>query len=88
LLDEKLIACANLLAEVESIFEWDGQRGTEAEIGVLLKTDQSILDQAVERLGALHPYDTPAILGWKCDAAHGTTQAWLRALGVGPGREG
>ena len=81
LLDEKLIGCANLLGEVESLFEWQGERGSERELGVLFKTDERLLDNAIERLGALHPYDTPAIVGWRCDAAHPATREWLGALG-------
>lgn len=81
LLDERLIACANILGAVESLFEWEGQRGSADEIGVLFKTDEKLLDQAVERLGALHPYDTPAILGWRCDAAPRATREWLGSLG-------
>jgi len=77
LLDEKLIGCANILGEVESLYVWDGERGEARETGVLFKCDASALDNVVDRLGALHPYDTPAILGWKCDAAPQATRAWL-----------
>jgi periplasmic divalent cation tolerance protein len=83
LLDEKLIACANLLGAVESIFEWDGNRDTGEEIGALLKTDAALLDQAVERLAVLHPYDTPAIMGWRCDSVPPSTRAWLSLLKQG-----
>lgn len=83
LLDEKLIACANLLGEVESLYEWDGEHGEGREIGVLFKTDASLLNEAVARLEALHPYETPAVLGWTCDAAGTETTAWLGALAAG-----
>ena len=77
LLDEKLIGCANILGDMESMFEWDGERGEAQETGVLFKCDARLLDKVVDRLGALHPYDTPAILGWRCDAAPQAVQAWL-----------
>ena len=80
LLDEKLIACANLLGEIESLYDWSGERGEALEIGVLFKTDASLLDRGVARLEALHPYETPAVLGWKCDAVGPATSAWLGAL--------
>ena len=83
LLDEKLIACANLVGELESIFEWEGQRETGAEIGALFKTDASLLDAAIQCLEHLHPYDTPAITGWHCDSAGERTQAWLSQLRQG-----
>lgn len=85
LLDERLIACANILGEVESIYEWNEQRGTAEEVGVLFKTHAGVLDEAVERIAHLHPYDVPAVLGWKCDAAGDATKAWLARLERGKG---
>lgn len=83
LLDEKLIACANLLGPIESIFDWQGERGSAEEIGALFKTNEDLLDRAITRLEVLHPYDTPAILGWRCDSAADGTRAWLGLLGQG-----
>ena len=68
LLDEKLIACANILGVVESIFDWNGERGADEEVGVLMKTNVRNLEKAVRRLWDLHPYEVPAVLGWSCDA--------------------
>ena len=64
LLDEKLIACANILGSVHSLYEWDGERGDTREVGVLFKTDAGLLDTAVARIAELHPYDTPDVIGW------------------------
>lgn len=83
LLDARLVACANILGPVESYFVWQGERGIASETGVLFKTTAALLDDAVERLGKLHPYDTPAIVGWKVDAALPATIAWLAAT-AGP----
>lgn len=80
LLDEKLIACANLLGPVRALYEWNGERGDAREVGVLFKTDASLLEKAVARIAGLHPYDTPAVLGWRCDAAAPATAQWLGAL--------
>lgn len=83
LLDEKLIACANILGAVESLYEWEGERGAGEEVGVLLKTDANVLNKAVDRLSDLHPYDVPAVLGWNCDVAGREAAAWLSKLNMG-----
>ena len=58
-----------------------GRRSGEArETGVLFKTDASLLDAAVARVAALHPYENPAVLGWRCDATAPGTAEWLGAL--------
>ena len=86
LLDEGLIACANILPPMRSLYRWRGERGEDVEIGVLFKTDAALLDRATQRLSELHPYDTPAILGWKADAASPATAGWLAELVAGEGQ--
>lgn len=81
LLDERLIACANVIGRIESLFEWDGERGAGEEIAILFKTNAERLDDAVARLETLHQYEAPAILGWRADSAGKATAAWLAALG-------
>lgn len=80
LLDERLVACANILPAMLSLFEWDGAREEASEAGALFKTDDALLDRAVARLAELHPYDEPAILGWRADATTPGTAAWLGGL--------
>ena len=82
-LEERLVACANIVGEVESLFLWNGAIDQACECGVLFKTDESLLERAIARIQQLHPYETPAILGWKCDAAAEPTGHWLAALGRG-----
>lgn len=81
LLDEGLIACANLLPGVQSRFVWRGERSVADEVGALLKTNAALLGEAIARLGTLHPYAEPAILGWHCHAAAPATVVWLSGLG-------
>jgi periplasmic divalent cation tolerance protein len=80
LLDEGLVACANLLPGVRSLYVWNGERGEARECGALFKTDADLLDRAVARLAAIHPYETPAIAGWRADATAPAMAAWLGEL--------
>lgn len=78
LLEMRVIACANLVPGMRSLYAWQGGREEGAECGVLLKTTASLLDEVMQRLGELHPYDRPAVTGWTVRADEGTLQ-WLRA---------
>jgi len=80
LLDENLIACANLIDRVESICKWAGQKGVATETIVVFKTHISKLDAAIARLEILHPYEEPAILGWECNSVTNSTERWLGSL--------
>ena len=77
MLDEQLVACANILGPLRSLFVWKGERSTTQEVGVLFKTDAAVLDRAVTKLNQLHPYECPAIAGWRYDNAPAETLAWL-----------
>ena len=77
LLGEGLVACANILPRIRSLYVWQGERGEASECGVLLKTAPALLSRAVERLETIHPYDAPAIVGWNADACGRATAAWL-----------
>ncbi|TCM18638.1 periplasmic divalent cation tolerance protein [Novosphingobium sp. PhB165] len=81
LLDERLAACGNLLPGVTSVFVWNDEKGTAREFGLLVKTNAALLDAAVARLAELHPYEEPAVLGWRCDAGAPGTIAWLAGIG-------
>lgn len=77
LLAERLVACGNLLPGLRSLFAWQGRRDEASECGALLKTTVALLDEAMRRLGEVHPYDTPALAGWTVRVDAGTL-AWLR----------
>lgn len=84
LLDDGLVACGNVLGPMTSVFVWNGVKESGAEVGVLFKTNAALLDSTVERLAKIHPYDEPAVLGWRCDSAAPGTAAWLAAIGPKP----
>jgi len=77
LLEEGLISCANLVPGMRSLFIWRGEIDEQQECGALLKLDATLMEQAMARLQEIHPYETPAILGWRCDAGTPSTLAWL-----------
>jgi periplasmic divalent cation tolerance protein len=65
---------------MRSLYIWQGARSETNEVGVLFKTDASLLTLATARLSEIHPYDTPAVLGWRVDTAPRATKDWLRSI--------
>jgi periplasmic divalent cation tolerance protein len=62
LLEERLIACANILDHVHSMFWWKGKIEEEKEVLVFLKSRRSLFKKLSERAAELHSYDVPEIL--------------------------
>ena len=64
LLEERLIACANLFEGGPlSLYEWKGQKEETKEVLLLVKTTEARFDELVQRVRALHSYDVPCIVG-------------------------
>ena len=79
LVEERLIACGNLLPGVESIYEWKGTLETSAEVMLVCKTTAHSASAAQIRLRALHPYEVPEILQIPVSAGWPGYLAWVAA---------
>jgi periplasmic divalent cation tolerance protein len=65
--EEKLAACANLLAPMRSIYRWEGEIQVEAETPMLLKTTAGAAGKLQELILRYSPYETPCILALRTD---------------------
>ena len=62
LLEERLIACANIMDPVSSFFWWQGKIEEEKEVLVIMKSHETLFKKLSKRVMELHSYDTPEIL--------------------------
>ena len=62
LLEERLAACVNLLAPMESVYRWEGQVEQETERQVIIKTTRDRLTALWDRVRELHPYEVPEFI--------------------------
>ena len=83
LIEERLVACANLLAEIESAYRWNGLVEREPERPLLVKTRAELFDRVAARIRDLHPYETPAIIGTVVDHVTDDYAAWIRTETMG-----
>ncbi|HEV3409153.1 MAG TPA: divalent-cation tolerance protein CutA [Chthoniobacterales bacterium] len=65
LVNEKLVACANLLPPVQSIYSWQGKLEEGAETLVFFKTTAARFPDLQAKLRELHPYEVPEIIALK-----------------------
>lgn len=62
-LRDRLVACANLLPKVESLFCWQGQIDSETEVLLRMKAPATGFDAVADCIRTHHPYSLPAIIG-------------------------
>jgi periplasmic divalent cation tolerance protein len=79
LVDERLIACANLVPRVRSIYRWKGAVQDEGEVLIVMKTDRARLAALEPRLKALHPYQVPEMLVIPVGSGHRPYLDWVLA---------
>ena len=77
LIDERLIACANILGKMTSVYRWEGTVVEDEEIAVLLKTRRDMAARATERVKELHSYDLPCVVGLPIQGGNLDFIGWL-----------
>src|SRR5436309_9557286 len=66
-LQARLVACANLVAKIESHYWWKGKLERGNEVLMVLKSSQNKLAALEKCILANHPYDTPEFLVLRLD---------------------
>ncbi|MDY6855259.1 MAG: divalent-cation tolerance protein CutA [Thermodesulfobacteriota bacterium] len=62
LVEDELVACANIIPQIRSIFHWKGEVCDESEILLIMKSRAVLFEKIVDRVITLHSYDVPEII--------------------------
>lgn len=68
LVEQRLIACANILPGAASVFRWRGAIETAEEAVMFAKTSAGAAEAAREAMIRLHPYETPCVVALRLHA--------------------
>ncbi|MGH8802306.1 MAG: divalent-cation tolerance protein CutA [Casimicrobiaceae bacterium] len=77
LIDDRLAACVNIGAPVESIYHWQGRTETAREIPLAAKTRATLVPAVEAAILRLHPYDIPEIIAIPVVGGHARYFAWV-----------
>jgi periplasmic divalent cation tolerance protein len=83
LVSERLAACTNTFAEIQSAFHWKGRVERGTEVPLLVKTREDLFDAVCERTTALHPYETPGIMALEVTRVNQDYLDWVLAETAG-----
>lgn len=78
LLNGRLIACANIIGPVSSLFHWSGKTERAEEYLIFMKSRKDLFGKLSETVKALHSYEVPEIIVLPIV---GGSQAYLDWLG-------
>ena len=62
LVEEKLVACVNIIPQIRSLYWWKGEVCDDQEVLLLMKTPNGTFDALQQRIRQLHSYEVPEII--------------------------
>ena len=77
LVGEGLVACGNIVPGVRSIYRWKGRLEDEPEVLLVLKTVSARVEELLQRVPELHPYEIPEVLVLGVEGGHQPYLDWL-----------
>lgn len=79
LVEQKLAACVQILAPMESVYRWQDKVERQEEILLIAKTVNSKFAELEKEVRALHSYETPEIVAVPLTALSEPYRQWLNA---------
>jgi periplasmic divalent cation tolerance protein len=77
LVEERLVACGNLVGPIRSIYRWEGAVEDATEWLMVLKARATDFPAVEARVGTLHGYAVPEILALPVYGGSAAYLAWL-----------
>ena len=79
LVAERLVACANILGPIASIYWWQGQIQRDSEAVLIAKTRAELVERVVARVKALHSYTVPCVVSLPIEQGNPEFLGWIEA---------
>ncbi len=73
----KLIACANIINGIESVFWWDGKIDNAKEVLLVLKSRKSLVSKIIKTVKLVHSYSVPEIIALPIIAGNKDYLKWI-----------
>jgi periplasmic divalent cation tolerance protein len=77
LLEERLIACANIINPVTSFFHWKGSVDCAEECLMVMKSRHDLFGQLAARVKSLHSYEVPEVLALPIVEGSAAYLSWM-----------
>ena len=62
LTEEQLVACVNIIPNIESIYRWKGKIESDEETVMIIKTKDVNVKKTIQRIKQLHSYELPDVV--------------------------
>jgi periplasmic divalent cation tolerance protein len=77
LVEERIVACVNIIDGMQSIYRWEGEICTDTETILVAKTRAPLFDKLVLRVKELHSYTVPCIVSLPIENGNPDYLKWI-----------
>lgn len=77
LVSERLAACVNIVAAIDSIYSWEGEVVRDTESLMIIKSTEERYLALEARVKELHSYSTPEVVALRIEAGSEQYLKWL-----------
>jgi periplasmic divalent cation tolerance protein len=78
LLNKRLVACANIIPTVHSMYWWEDKIEESNELVVIFKTQKTHFEQCQLEIQKNHPYKVPCIIQIDAQKYNGSYGLWIK----------
>ena len=78
LVEERLVACVNIVPGLRSIYWWQGKVEDEPEVLCIMKTQTSLFEALRDRVRELHSYEVEEIIALPIVAGNPPYLDWIK----------
>lgn len=78
LVEKKLVACVNILPQMQSIYWWQGKIEQAQEVVVIAKTTKQCFEKLQEFVLSMHTYECPCIVALPIENGNKDFLAWIK----------
>ena len=77
LLEQRLVACVNIINEVHSMFWWNDTISNDTEVICIAKTKTRLVQDVIAKVKSLHSYACPCIVSMPITDGNPEFLSWI-----------
>ena len=80
LVEEGLVACANIIPQIRSIYRWKCDICDERETLIMIKSREELFEKIRSRIRELHSYEVPEITAISLEKGDADYLQWIETV--------
>lgn len=80
IVEKRLAACVNIVADIKSVYWWEGKICNDREVLCIAKTTAALFDELAAEVKSLHSYEVPEIIFVPIQQGSKDYMAWIEQV--------